>query len=354
MGVGEFRSIVFSDARTKPRAIQGACDLLNTARQKRQSGEDENLFRRAVQLFHRLGVYSKDFEPNLLAESERFLLAWAEEMSNRGNLAEYVMGCEELFKDEAQRCESYGLDPSTMSKLQSCMEEILVQSRQDQLLKSEDVSLLLLRDDLITLKALYTLLQLKQLGEKLGKPLEGFIIKQGSDIVFDEEHEHDMVVRLLEFKRKLNYIWEQAFQANGALGHTLREAFESFINKSKRSNMTWGTDNPKPGEMIAKYVDMILRGGKKAIPAHTLKREANNQDMEFSSEDEDAEITKQLDQVLDLFRFVHGKAVFEAFYKRDLARRLLLGRSSSADAEKSMLTRLKSGRPASIALCVIS
>jgi hypothetical protein len=45
--------------------------------------------------------------------------------------------------------------------------------------------------------------------------------------------------------------------------------------------------------------------------------------------------------VLDLFRFVHGKAVFEAFYKNDLARRLLMGRSASSEAEKSMLARLK-------------
>ena len=63
--------------------------------------------------------------------------------------------------------------------------------------------------------------------------------------------------------------------------------------------------------------------------------------------DEDTEITRSLDQVLDLFRFVHGKAVFEAFYKRDLARRLLLGRSASSDAEKSMLVRLKSGKSCS-------
>ena len=36
-----------------------------------------------------------------------------------------------------------------------------------------------------------------------------------------------------------------------------------------------------------------------------------------------------------------GKDVFEAFYKKDLAKRLLLGRSASADAEKGMLTKLK-------------
>lgn len=38
---------------------------------------------------------------------------------------------------------------------------------------------------------------------------------------------------------------------------------------------------------------------------------------------------------------VQGKDVFEAFYKKDLAKRLLLGKSSSADAEKAMIAKLK-------------
>lgn len=33
--------------------------------------------------------------------------------------------------------------------------------------------------------------------------------------------------------------------------------------------------------------------------------------------------------------------MFEAFYKKDLAKRLLLGRSASSDAEKAMITKLK-------------
>ena len=36
-----------------------------------------------------------------------------------------------------------------------------------------------------------------------------------------------------------------------------------------------------------------------------------------------------------------GKDVFEAFYKKDLAKRLLLQRSVSNDAEKGMITKLK-------------
>jgi cullin-4 len=42
-----------------------------------------------------------------------------------------------------------------------------------------------------------------------------------------------------------------------------------------------------------------------------------------------------------IFRFIHGKDVFEAFYKKDLAKRLLVGKSASVDSEKSMLSKLK-------------
>lgn len=37
---------------------------------------------------------------------------------------------------------------------------------------------------------------------------------------------------------------------------------------------------------------------------------------------------------------VQGKDVFEAFYKKDLAKRLLLGKSASIDAEKSMISKV--------------
>lgn len=33
--------------------------------------------------------------------------------------------------------------------------------------------------------------------------------------------------------------------------------------------------------------------------------------------------------------------MFEAFYKKDLAKRLLLGKSASTDAEKAMISKLK-------------
>lgn len=58
----------------------------------------------------------------------------------------------------------------------------------------------------------------------------------------------------------------------------------------------------------------------------------------------DADFDKLMDHVIVLFRFIQGKDVFEAFYKRDLAKRLLCGKSASVDAEKAMLAKLRSGK----------
>ncbi|VDN25866.1 unnamed protein product [Gongylonema pulchrum] len=73
-----------------------------------------------------------------------------------------------------------------------------------------------------------------------------------------------------------------------------------------------------------KFVDSKLRSGNK--------------------ESTEEELETLMDDVIMIFRFVQGKDVFEAFYKKDLAKRLLLGRSASVDAEKSMLSKLKQGK----------
>lgn len=345
MGTDQFRTHIFSDPTIKPRLLSGACDL---AKDKRQGGHTkEDLLPKVIAMFHVLGVYSQQFEPKFLSESQRFYNSWAQQTVASTSLADYVSMCDKFFGQEMQRSDEWGLDPTTKKELEMYLEEILIMGQEKRLLDVDDVGTLPSMDKPDTLHQLFCLVQRRRLGGKLKPAFEAYIVKQGSDIVFDEAREQEMVARLLEFKKKLGQILEYSFERHEGLGHSLREAFENFINKSKRSNMTWGTDNPKPGEMIAKYVDMVLKGGAKAVktsgaPSVDVAKPIEDQDA--SSEDEDVEITKQLDQVLDLFRFVHGKAVFEAFYKRDLARRLLLGRSASSDAEKSMLTRLKSGR----------
>ncbi|MCJ1290759.1 hypothetical protein MMC34_002301 [Xylographa carneopallida] len=342
-----FRTHIFAEASLKSSILQGVCDLIASDRRKDEIQMDAPLLREAIDMFHSLGVYTKDFEPKMLGESQGYLKEWSQTQSSSLSLARYVEECHVLIDHEMTRCTVLNFEPTTEKDLTTQLDRFLVADQEHILVHTENVSDLMASDQLDSLQQLYILLERKELGGKLRPPFEAFINQQGSEIVFDEAREAEMVIRLLQFKKKLDTMWELSFAKHEGLGHSLREAFESFINKTKKSNMTWGTDNPKPGEMIAKYVDMILRGGSKAIPTRLFctgdnSKTVNEDDMDENIDDEDTVINRQLDQVLDMFRFVHGKAVFEAFYKKDLARRLLMQRSASADAEKNMLERLSS------------
>ena len=348
MGISQFRTYIFLDPKLKDKIVEGAIEFISQDRLGEGKCFDDSLFGDAIKMFHVLMVYTKEVEPRIMGESTRFYDTWAQERSSKDSLADYVENCHNLINREMLRCDQFKLDASTSTYLKTHLETYFIEYHQPELVKSTSVCDLMEHGSLDSLQRLYELLQRKGLGEKLRPSFETYINTQGSGIVFDEERENEMVPRLLQFKKKLDTIWEFSFSKHEGLGHSLRQAFESFINTTKKSNMTWGTDNPKPGEMIAKYVDTILKGGTKAIPKNSLATANDssvfNEDEDIFEDDEDASISRQLDQVLDMFRFVHGKAVFEAFYKRDLARRLLMGRSASADAEKSMLTRLKSGK----------
>ena len=48
-----------------------------------------------------------------------------------------------------------------------------------------------------------------------------------------------------------------------------------------------------------------------------------------------------MDKAITVFRYLTDKDVFERYYKGHLAKRLLLGRSISDDAERGMLAKLK-------------
>ncbi|XP_073957721.1 cullin-4A-like [Choristoneura fumiferana] len=163
--------------------------------------------------------------------------------------------------------------------------------------------------DLTTLYSLFS--RVKDGLTELCSHFNAYIKKKGRTIVIEPERDKTMVAELLEFKEQLDHIVAVCFMRNDRFLYSMREAFEHFINQ--RQN--------KPAELIAKFVDVKLRAGNKEATEEELER--------------------LLDKIMVLFRFIHGKDVFEAFYKKDLAKRLLVGKSASVDAEKSMLSKLK-------------
>ncbi|KAL1594250.1 hypothetical protein SLS59_008874 [Nothophoma quercina] len=346
ISIGLFRSVIFEHAKLNPRIIDGACDLV--AADRARGDLDSDTFKKTIDTFHDMHVYTQHFEPRLLELSQEYAMKWADVESEQKSLPEYVRSARALMDREMQRADTYRLPNTTKRDLLTLLEDHLISRKEERLINQDEIHDLLEANAVEDLELLYSLLERRRLGNKLRPAFTKWIEDEGTAIVFHEKEQENMVIQLLTLKRQLDTFWKVSFHRNDELGHGLRESFETFMNKTKKTSASWGTDNSKTGEMIAKYVDMLLRGGAKAIPSQLTRRastkveaaEAEDDD-EDAIVDEDTEVNNQLDQVLDLFRFVHGKAVFEAFYKKDLARRLLMGRSASADAERSMLARLK-------------
>ncbi|KAJ3577326.1 hypothetical protein NPX13_g3240 [Xylaria arbuscula] len=348
LGIALFRNMVF--ASTQPslssvggKSLLGLCELIDYDR-KGDSRFDPALLRDSISMLNVLNVYGKLFEPLFLKKSSAYLEDFAEELS-AASLKSYISACEKLLAQEDDRCNAFNFDSTTKRQLMSKAHHILIDNYSEKLLDSGSISKLLDENSVESMKALYDLLRLSNLQKRLRGPWEDYIKSAGSAIVNDASRGDEMVVRLLEFRKALDIMVRDAFQKDDDFFHGLRQAFDNFINDKK--NMTSrNTGTSKIGEMIAKYIDMLLRGGLKTLPASLLSDVQDRVDAEKSGQastgDEDSELDRQLDKALELFRFIEGKGVFEAFYKKDLARRLLMGRSASADAERSMLAKLKS------------
>lgn len=323
--------------------MAGICDLVEYDRTGQNDLFDSSLLRDSIAMLHIFGIYGKSFEPLFLRLSAEYFEDFAQQRAN-SSLNDYITSCDKLLDREGLRCDTYNFDSTTKRNLLDAAYNSLIGKRSSILLDAQGLAKLIDNGMMPSLKALYSLLGLSGIQAKLKTPWEEYIRNEGSRIVSDKDRGEDMVVRLLELKRSLDLIIRDAFEKDDAFTYALREAFSGFINDRKNTS-AWGTGNSKVGEMIAKYIDALLRGGLKAVPRSLIfdakDRDAAEKQGQGSTGDEDAELDRQLEQGLELFRFIEGKDVFEAFYKKDLARRLLMARSASQDAERNMLAKLK-------------
>ncbi|DBA80768.1 hypothetical protein WJX77_001890 [Trebouxia sp. C0004] len=307
MGLRLFRVHLATHPKVEDKIVAGLLALIEAER----NGEtvDKALLKHLVRMFTSLGTYAGSFEEPFLAKTTQYYRQEGQQYMQESDVAEYLLHSEKRLSVEYERWQQY-LDTPTRKPLISIVEQQLLAAHMPSILEKGF-------DDLMTQKRvtdlarLYVLCARIQALEPLKAAFRDYIGRTGLALVLDEEKDKDMVSALLEIKVQLDTVLTQAFQKNEQFSNALKEAFEKFINQ--RQN--------KPAELIAKYVDVELRAGSKG------------------QTDEELETT--LDKALMLFRYISGKDVFEAFYKKDLAKRLLLGRSASTDAEKNMITKLK-------------
>lgn len=115
---------------------------------------------------------------------------------------------------------------------------------------------------------------------------------------------------VLTMKEKFDNMWKKCFNEDLILQTALTKSFSDFINLF-----------PRCSEYVSLFIDNNLKGGIKGKT--------------------EAEIDAVLDKATTLLRYIQDKDMFERYYKKHLARRLLHGKSESADVEKQMISRMK-------------
>ncbi|KAI9029711.1 cullin 4 [Phycomyces nitens] len=274
------------------------------------SSTDQQLIRSLLQMLMTLSLYSTVFEPRFMEETALYYEKEGQELIQRMDIPSYLVHVMKRVKEEGEDRKQAYLDKSTEVKLVQTVKNQLVYRMTTDIL-SKGFDSMADKMQLESLKIIYHLLSPEKDRTELRQTFGSYIKKRGIEFIKDPANDSTMIVTLLDRKERADKIMDQCFENNVAFGNTLKESFEIFINS--RHN--------KPAELVAKYIDSKLR----------------------MSEKKKAEIDmdKVLDNALAIFRFTQSKDIFEAFYRRFFARRLLSTFDVSEDAEKSMITRLK-------------
>ncbi|KAL5209221.1 hypothetical protein ABZP36_004844 [Zizania latifolia] len=307
MGLKLFRKHLSLSPEIEHKTVTGLLRLIESER----LGEaiDRTLLSHLLKMFTALGMYSESFEKPFLECTSEFYATEGVKYLQQSDIPDYLKHVETRLQEEHERCILY-LEANTRKPLITATEKQLLQRHTSAILE-KGFTMLMDANRLNDLSRMYTLFQRVDAIELLKQALSSYIRVTGQGIIMDEEKDKELVPFVLEFKASLDRILDESFAKNEAFSNTTKDSFEHLINL--RQN--------RPAELIAKFLDEKLRAGNKG-----------------TSEEE---LEGILDKVLVLFRFIQGKDVFEAFYKKDLAKRLLLGKSASIDAEKSMITKLK-------------
>jgi cullin-4 len=367
------------------KVIAGLLGLIE--RERLGESVNRSLLKSLLRMFSALKLYDRSFTSAFLDATRAFYTAESAKNLATSSPTEYIHYIQHRLQQEEDRALAY-LDESTRAPLTTLMQAHLIEAHSHHLL-SVGFQQLLEQKRSVELSILYKLFERVKALDDVRDSFGEYVKKTACDIVQSGSIEPaeaaataaaaaasasssaasvpavpalsvtstpaNMITDLLRLKLSLDDLMKFSFASNGAFLASMKDAFETAMNSV----------DSRPAELIAKFMDRVLRLGGKGIkitPTTVSTGEESAATGLFASTSitgassahvpivagaagsssvggEDSEFL--LDECMFLFRGLTGKDVFQAFYKKDLAKRLLLNKSASIDAEKSLIVKMK-------------
>ena len=267
-----------------------------------------------------LDVYRQHFEKPYLDATEKYYSQESRQFLAENTVVEYMKKAELRLEEESARVGLYLLS-EIMTPLMKTCEKALIADHCTIL--RDEFQILLDNDRWDDMARMYKLLARIPEGlDPLRTRFEAHVLKAGNVAVDKVSAATDMEPRsyvqaLLEVHTKYSDLVTNAFNGESEFVRSLDNACRNYVNR----NSICKSGSTRSPELLSKHADTLLKRSTK------------------STEEDDME--KQLNQVMTVFKYIEDKDVFNKFYSKTLAKRLVMGTSASGDAETSMISKLK-------------
>lgn len=296
----------------RERVVQAALDLIQSERLQEKSNNIEKTeildeIMRFIQAV--TDMYVLDFEKKFLDFTKNFFRKEANELINSLDLKGYLIYLERRLQEEEFLAKRL-LQQNTLVEIMDLLEQELIIAHLQRLLDVR-FSELIAKKELISLSRLYNFIHRVNKQDFLKQSWGFYIKEQGSSLI--AQNKESVFDDLLQYRRDLMLIVKDSFAGNKLLKTTIDSAFEVFLNNAPN----------QIAEIASKQFDKRLH--KRTKPG-VFNEQA---------------LKEELDELFEFFRYLSAKDIFEEFYSRRLAKRVLFSNIGSQELESYVLEKLK-------------
>ncbi|AWP20940.1 Cullin-2 [Scophthalmus maximus] len=263
-----------------------------------------------------LKFYQEIFEGPFLTKTGEYYKQEASNLLQESNCSQYMEKVLARLKDEEVRCRKY-LHPSSYAKvIHECQQRMVADHLQ--FLHGECQSIIRQekREDMANM---YTLLRAVSSGlPHMIQELQVHIHNEGirgTSNLSQENMPTLFVESVLEVHSKFVQLINTVLNGDQHFMSALDKALTSVVNFREPKSIC------KAPELLAKYCDNLLKKSAKGMTEN--------------------EVEDKLTSFITVFKYIDDKDIFQKFYARMLAKRLIHGLSLSMDSEEAMINKLK-------------
>nr|XP_045006317.1 cullin-2 isoform X3 [Jaculus jaculus] len=263
-----------------------------------------------------LKFYQEIFESPFLTETGEYYKQEASNLLQESNCSQYMEKVLGRLKDEEIRCRKY-LNPSSYTKVtHECQQRMVADHLQFLHAECHHIIRQEKKNDMANM---YVLLRAVSTGlPHMIQELQNHIHDEGLRATSNLTQENMptlFVESVLEVHGKFVQLINTVLNSDQHFMSALDKALTSVVNYREPKSVC------KAPELLAKYCDNLLKKSAKGMTEN--------------------EVEDKLTSFITVFKYIDDKDVFQKFYARMLAKRLIHGLSMSMDSEEAMINKLK-------------